>query len=351
MRKTALIFPGQGAFYAGVLRQARFIYLAVERVLSIIEAVALRRLGRSLIGAMWDESSNAEYLLKSQPDLLQLGIFAVSVAVHEILKTEGVEADVLMGHSFGEITALTCAGVYTIAQGAEIVCDRVESLAAAAPQDGCMAAVSASPKDVRILLDEWVAQYPVLPVASMLTLAVENHDKQTVVSGSQYQVNAFIGYCTARNLLAQRLRSPYGFHHPALAPVVTIFAARLAGYSPSPLLRPVYSPILGRYYCDDDAFGDCLAGHLVLPVAFSSGIRFLQTEGVTHYIECGALDALSKIVVRVLGVKGAQTYPTCASQSVELDNVLRIVNSLKEEHNYSHCSLTVCRSRSVMTRM
>src|ERR1700751_433242 len=127
MSKTAFIFPGQGAFYAGVLRQSRLMYLAVEGVLSTSEAVALRRVGRSLIAAIGDERNSAEYLLKSQPDLLQLGIFTVSVAAHEILKTEGVEADVLMGHSLGEIAALTCAGVFTIEQGAEIVCDRVES--------------------------------------------------------------------------------------------------------------------------------------------------------------------------------------------------------------------------------
>jgi acyl transferase domain-containing protein len=329
MSKTAFIFPGQGAFYPGVLRQTRVMYLAVEEVLSIIEAVALRRVGRSLIAAIWDDRNSAEYLLKLQPDLLQLGIFAGSVAAHEILKAESVEAEVLMGHSLGEIAALTCAGVFTVEQGAEIVCDRVQSLAAAAPRDGCMVAISASPKDVSILLDDWVAQHPVMPAASLLTVAVENHDKQTVVSGPRHHAEAFIGYCNARHVLAQRLLSPYGFHHPAMAPAVALLAARLASYSTSRLLRPVYSPILGRYYLDDDDFGDCLSGHLTLPVAFSHGVRLLQTEGITHYIECGALDALSRIVARILGVNNAWTYPTLVGQSDELDNIRRIIRTLK----------------------
>ena len=69
---------------------------------------------------MWDERNSAAELMKSDPTLLQLAIFTVSVSAYEVLKARGVQPDLLVGHSFGEIAALTCANVYSIEQGAEI---------------------------------------------------------------------------------------------------------------------------------------------------------------------------------------------------------------------------------------
>jgi acyl transferase domain-containing protein len=313
--KIAHVFPGQGAFFAGALRRARFTFLEIEEVISITEAVAHRRFGRSLLAAMWDEQNDTAHFLKYDPGLLQLAIFTVSVAAHNILRAQGDDPSVLMGHSFGEIAALTCAGVYSIEQGAEIVCDRVESLVAGAPRDGCMAAVSANAAAVSDMLKEWVADRPAAPPAATLAVAVENYDNQTVISGSESEITAFNAHCKSRKLSAQKLRSPYGFHHPALAPVAAAFAARLATHSWSVPKLPVYSPIMGRYYQPDDAFGDCLARHLVMPVAFSTAVRRLHSEGVSVYVECGALDGLSKIIGHILGPDGAQTFPTFTPHS------------------------------------
>ena len=77
MTKIAHIFPGQGAYFAGVLRRPRFTYVDVEVVLGAVENVTYRRLGRSLVETMWDENCGAEHLLKSDPALLQLAIFTV----------------------------------------------------------------------------------------------------------------------------------------------------------------------------------------------------------------------------------------------------------------------------------
>jgi len=331
-RRIAFLFPGQGAFYSGALQQTRLASLGVEGVLATVETVAMRRFGRSMIAMMWDQRGATKDFLASDPALLQLAIFAVSVAAHALLREEGVTPSLLMGHSFGEIAALVCAGAYSVEQGAQIVCDRVEVLAASAPSGGCMAAISAGPADVRAMLDDWDADRRNAPGAALLAVAVENHDKQTVVSGSEGEMSAFVDYCAARKISAQRLKSPYGFHHPGLAPAVPAFAERVAAYATSRLQRPVYSPILCRYYRDDDSFGDCLAGHLVSPVAFADAVRFLQSERVAVYFECGALDALSKIVIRVLRSKDIKALPILLGPSDELGNVERMVSLFKEDN-------------------
>jgi malonyl CoA-acyl carrier protein transacylase/acyl carrier protein len=330
MAKIAHVFPGQGAFFAGALRRARFIFLDIEDVVSIVEAVAHRRFGRSLVTAMWDDRNDATHLMKTDPGLLQLAIFAVSVAAHQILRGRGVEPSVLMGHSFGEIAALTCAGVVSIEQGAEIVCDRVESLAAAGPRDGSMAAVATNSEAVSDLLKQWASDRPATSSARTLTVAVENHDNQTVVSGPDGEVAEFIAHCKVLKLSAQKLLSPYGFHHSTLAPVATAFAARLTNQSWSVPKLPVYSPIMGRYYRPDDSFGDCLARHLVMPVAFGTAVRRLHAEGVSVYVECGALDGLTRIIGRILDRDGTKTFPTFTPDSADGGCFEPIVNQYKE---------------------
>jgi acyl transferase domain-containing protein len=330
MAQIAHVFPGQGAFFAGALRRARFTFLDIEAVISITEAVAHRRFDRSLVAAMWDERNDAMHFMKSDPELLQLAIFTVSVAAHDILRARGAEPGVLMGHSLGEIAALTCAGVFSIEQGAEIVCDRVESLAAGAPRDGCMAAVCANSAVISEMLEEWAADRPARPAAAMLAVAVQNHDNQTVISGSESEITAFSAHCKSRKLSAQKLHSPYGFHHPALAPVTADFAARLAARSWSVPKLPVYSPIMGRYYQPDDAFGECLARHLVMPVGFSTAVRRLHAEGVSVYVECGALDGLCKIIGRILGPVGVKTFPTFTPDCADAGGFGPVINLMKE---------------------
>lgn len=326
MSQTVLVFPGQGAFYAGALHDTHHHYPAVAWVFERVEAVAQRRLGRSLIRAMWHEPQPIEHWLRVDPDLLQLAIYTISVATYELLRTEGVKADLLLGHSFGEIAALTCAGVYSVELGAQIVCDRVESLALAAPGDGCMAALAANPEQVRGLLADFAHGRPVLAPAAALAIAVENHGGQTVVSGARVEMDAFIELCRGQRYSAQRLHSSYAFHHPGLQRASELFAARLAAYPTAPPRLPVYSPILGRYYRDDDRFGELLARHLVEPVQFSAAVRFVHGTGIKVCIECGALNALSKIVIRVLGPGQLKVFATLEQQTDELNNIRKITH-------------------------
>jgi malonyl CoA-acyl carrier protein transacylase len=329
-RRIAFVFPGQGAYYPGVLKEARSSYLRLEPVLAIVEAVGLRRYGRSMLEIIWDENNTLAHLLEKDAAMLQLAIYTASIAAHEVLAEEGIKADVVMGHSFGEIAALVCAGAYNIEHGAEIVCDRIDSLASAAPQDGSMAAISGAPLNVRALIDEWAAGFLVGSAAKPIVVAVENHDRQTVVAGPKSAMTSFIAFCAPRKISAHLLKSPYAFHHPDLESVVPLFASRVSAYPTAPLHTTVYSPILRRAYHDNDNLADCLARHLVMPVGFRDAVRTLRADQVSFYLECGALDALSKIITRVAHPETPRTCPIFPGQGAELDALHHTISVAKE---------------------
>ncbi|WP_321785556.1 acyltransferase domain-containing protein [Burkholderia pyrrocinia] len=325
-RGCAFLFPGQGAFYAGVLQQLGREHASVRQVLDTIDAVAAERLGRPLTGALWRDGADPDTWLRDAPDLLQLGIYAASVGLFGVLHARGVAPDVLIGHSFGEIAALVCGGAYSVEQGAQIVCDRIASLQEAAPADGMMAAIAADADAARELIDASALTHAVRNVY----VAVENHASQTVVSGPRDALERFVAACAERGVSAQRLRSPYGFHHPELAGARERFAARLAAYRHAALTIPVHSPILGRRYSGADDLGARLASHLVLPVRFADAIRAACADGIGRYVECGALNALARIVVRIAGPGTVRTFGGPSNVAEESSVVTTITRYFEE---------------------
>lgn len=326
-RGCAFLFPGQGAFYAGALRQLGREHTSVRLTLDLLDAVASERLGRSLTGALWRDDAGLDVWLREAPDLLQLGIYGASVGMFGVLREHGVTPDVLIGHSFGEIAALVCGGMYSIEQGARIVCDRIASLQAAAPADGMMAAIAAGADATRELIDASAVTHAVRNVC----VAVENHPSQTVVSGPRDALERFVAACAARGVTVQTLRSPYGFHHPDLAGAREQFAARLAAYRHGPLAIPVYSPILGRRYSGADDPGARLASHFVLPVRFADAIRAACADGIGRYVECGALSALARIVVRIAGPGTVRTFGGPSNATEESSVVTTITRYFQED--------------------
>ncbi|WP_322026421.1 acyltransferase domain-containing protein [Burkholderia sp. BCC1977] len=327
VRGCAFLFPGQGAFYAGALRQLGRAHPSVRQTLDTLDAVANERLGRPLTGALWRDDAGLDTWLREAPDLLQLGIYGASVGMFGVLRAHGVVPDVLIGHSFGEIAALVCGGMYSIEQGARIVCDRIASLQAAAPADGMMAAISAGADATRELIDASAVTHAVRNVC----VAVENHSSQTVVSGPRDALERFVAACAARGVSAQTLRSPYGFHHPDLAGAREQFAARLAAYRHGPLAIPVHSPILGRRYSGADDPGARLASHFVLPVRFADAIRAACADGIGRYVECGALNALARIVVRIAGPGTVRTFGGPSNATEESSVVTTITRYFQED--------------------
>jgi malonyl CoA-acyl carrier protein transacylase len=299
-QKVALLFPGQGACYPGVLKQAVRVFPEVAGVMAEVDAVAGTRLSSTVSAAIWRESVTIEDLLARDPGLVQLAIYGTSVAVYRFLESEGLQPDVLMGHSLGEIAALVCGGAFSITEGAQIVCDRTETLRLVA-DDGYMAALGAN-RSVAAALTELLGNHD-------LVVAGENSHAQTVLSGARGKMDRAAEIARVLNLGFFRLNSPCAFHSPLMEPARADFAKRLHRYSARSLRVPVFSPILGRYYQPADSLTDCLAGHLVQAVGFAGGVRSLYDDGVRVVIECGALDALTKLASKSIGMPDLKAIP------------------------------------------
>lgn len=321
--KVAVLFPGQGAYYAGALHDLVPNHPEIKAVFADIDMVARHRLGRSVSEVIFSpRKPDIKELLRDHPDVAQLALYGVAVAAYRLMEAKGLQPGVLMGHSFGEIAALVCGGAYSVRQGAEIVCHRIAALNRLGEVDGAMLALGT---------DREQAEQLVSVVRNAQTvISGENHSRQILISGPKQVVAVLHEMARTLKLSAVILNSPYPFHSPLLQGAVADFAGRLRAIPQTALRVPVYSPILGRYYAAEDDLGKCLAEHLVLPINFAPAVRQLHLDGVNTFVESGALDTLVKLARTILSGKDDVTMITTldpvVGERASFENAIKLLN-------------------------
>ena len=286
-QRTAYLFPGQGAFIPGALQELRSHPDVAGVFADIDAAVSETDGGRTDCLALEGTPREIDELLETAPGALQTSIFGLSVAVFTMLRGGIGPSDVLVGHSLGEVAALTCAGAFSVADGARIVQARTRAAARTPAAGGGMLALSANAETAAALVQ--AADDPTVAVAA------HNAPRQTVLSGTVAALARVQTAATALGIGSATLKSPFAFHNQLLSTAVTPLLHSLAEVRQRPLQFRVYSPITGQYYRDDDDIPGLLAAHLVRPVHFMESIRLLHAQNFSHFVECGARDALTSL--------------------------------------------------------
>ena len=196
--KIGYIFPGQGTQTVGMgkdiyekFEEAREVYKKIERVL-----------GESIEDLTYNSSQEELNETKNT----QITIYAMSMAILEVLKNEGIQPAVAAGLSLGEYTALTCAGVLGLEDGAKIVRTRGRLMQELAPEgDWLMAAV--------IGLEDDELKKVCEQVKSGFVRAVNyNCPGQVVVSGERAAVQEAMGLAKeagARKVVELKTSGPF----------------------------------------------------------------------------------------------------------------------------------------------
>jgi acyl transferase domain-containing protein/acyl carrier protein len=296
MRKLAVLFPGQGAQYPGMLRELACRFPALHDTLA--QACQPAAQARDLIDLIYpllsftaeDRRANEEALRAT--DIAQPALGAVSLGAWRILEQFGLRADAAAGHSYGELTALCAAGRLKPDDFYCLSRLRGRLMADAAGSQGAMLAVQATGETIREILRAENLD---------LVLANKNAPQQMVLSGPTATIERAAAAFAARQVRAQRLAVSAAFHSPLVAAAAEPFRAALQTIELHRGAMPVFANSTAQAYSEDAAAArDLLAGQLARPVEFVREIEHLYEAGIRTFLEVGPGHRLTGLVSAIL---------------------------------------------------
>jgi acyl transferase domain-containing protein/NAD(P)-dependent dehydrogenase (short-subunit alcohol dehydrogenase family) len=294
--KLAVLFPGQGAQYPGMLRELACHFPAMHDTLA--QACQSAAQEGDLIDRIYPliaftaEARRANEEALRATDVAQPALGAVSLGAWRILEQFGVRATAAGGHSFGELTALCAAGRLKPEDFFRLSWLRGRLMADAADMEGAMLAVQAT--------EETVCE--VLRAENLdLVLANKNAPRQTVLSGPTAAIGRAAAAFAARKIPTQRLAVSAAFHSPLVASAVGPFRAALEEIEVPPGTMPVFANTTAQVYPEDAAGArELLAGQLARPVEFVREIERLHESGIRTFLEVGPGHRLTGLVSAIL---------------------------------------------------
>ncbi|MXW12911.1 MAG: ACP S-malonyltransferase [Synechococcus sp. SB0668_bin_13] len=278
---TAWVFPGQGSQKRGMAAGVLQDDLAQDR---FAQAGAL--LGRDLLAICEGAADGPDHDLNDTRNS-QPALFVLESVLLDRCKQHGHKADVLAGHSLGELAALYGAGCFDFRTGLSLVKQRSELMAATG--GGAMVAVMGF---VRAELEAAVAAQPNVVIAN------DNSAGQVVLSGTATAVRAVCS--TVRCKRSVPLVVSGAFHSPLMKEP----AARFAQVLEATPFADAAVPVVSNATACSSTSGSTLKANLVQQMV--SGVRWRETMdhmaslGINTVLEIGPGAVLSGLLKRSL---------------------------------------------------
>ena len=278
----------------------------------------------------------------------QLATFVLSMVTLDAVSRVGAEAAGYGGHSLGEYSALTAAGVLDFGDAIRLVTERGDAMQSAAEErPGAMSAVLGLDDDLvdiacaRVADDVWVANY--------------NAPGQVVIAGTAEAVEQ--AGVVAKELGAKRAMAlPVGgaFHTPLMASA----RERLAKAIDQAEIRDSDSTVVANVdaavHTESGDWPGLLNAQLCSPVRWKHSLHTLADLGFSTFVELGPGTVLTGMAKRT--VKGSRTLSV--SSPLDIDNLLETlagppaseVGQLEGEHLFAIERLVVSPKAGVFAR-
>ena len=284
--QTVFVFPGQGAQYLDMGRALHERFPVFAKAFDAATDAMNGHLRLPLQQVVW----GSDAALLESTEFAQPALFAVEVALAALLQSWGVVPDLVLGHSVGEIAAAHVAGVFSLEDAARLVAARGR-LMAALPAGGVMVAVAADEAEVTAELG---------PGAG---IAAVNAPASTVISGEQAAVEAAVQALANRGRRVHRLAVSHAFHSSLMEPMLTEFAAALAGLAVAEPRIGLVSNVTGQLAGPGYGSADYWAEHVRRPVRFADSVRMAESLGARVFVEVGPSGGLMPLAEQSLAVE------------------------------------------------
>lgn len=278
-RATAILFPGQGSSLKGTRS-------LIEMHCGDLYDLSCGLVGKDLLDGARESTRYA-----------QPATFLASLAGWRELGASDPPT-AFAGHSLGEISALTAAGVFDPEDALRLVILRATLMADATP--------ASDPGGMLAVLKGRPGEAEEIAAACDVVVANDNAPGQSVLSGPSEQLRTAARIARERNLRAIVLDVSGAFHSHALADACEPFARAVRSLRRSEPSAPVFSGLTAEPFAD---IAEQLAAGLINPVRWRETMLALGALGATAFLDVGPDRVLARLAER--------NIPGCTAVALE----------------------------------
>ncbi len=298
--RLAMLFPGQGAQYIGMLEDLRHRFAVAQQTFEEADTIMEPLLGRKLTSIIFPDPADlsdeqAEDLLR-QTEVTQPAVLTVNIALLRVLDQLGVRPDMVAGHSLGEYGACVAAGVMSFGDALRTVAARGTQMAKATPMNGdkgLMASIPAPVDEVEAVLAQ---------IDGYVVCANKNCPKQTIIAGLTDAVQKAVDIFQEQGHMVHMLNVSHAFHTKVVAAASGPLREHLGGVDIHTPKVPILTNVTGEFYpTDPDEIRDLLAEQLASPVEYIHLLERMYEAGGRIFIEVGPKRAQTTFVDATLG--------------------------------------------------
>jgi [acyl-carrier-protein] S-malonyltransferase len=311
MTKTAFIFPGQGAQSVGMMSN----WDKNQPIVQNIYDQASESLGYNL----WKIVSEGPAEKLNQTEITQPAMLCASIACWQIViaQEEIPSPSMMAGHSFGEYSALVCAGSLALEDAVKLVSYRGRLMQSAVPPgDGSMAAIIG-------LDDESVIAACTSVTNGVVEATNFNSVGQVVIAGNKAAVNEAME--NAKALGAKRVL-PLAVSVPSHCSLMTEAADQLFESLSNTNFKMPIIPVVHNQNADIavsvDDIKQLLKKQLYQPVRWADSVRLMHSKGVECLVECGPGKVLSGLTRRIEKSMQSQSVSDITSLGKTIESFL-----------------------------
>ena len=293
MKKTAILFPGQGSQYIGMGQQFIEQDQEAAALMDLAEKISGFPLRKLCFEGPLEDLTRVLFL---QPALTVINL----ICYQQLQKlVPGLTPAFFAGHSLGEYSALHAAGVLNLEDTLSLVTKRGELMEreGAAHPGGMRAVLGLDIGQIEQILSEYAGD-------GVAVVANHNTSVQIVLSGDETGLQGVGERCSEKGAKVIPLKVSVANHSPLVAGAVNDFAAFMEKITFSGPKVPVLFNVTGAREADPATIKEIMARQIASRVCWLPIIEQMVQEGVEVFVELGPKNVLTGMMKKILP-KGA----------------------------------------------
>ncbi len=289
MKKTAILFPGQGSQFIGMGQQFIEQDQEAAAIMDLAEKISGFPLRKLCFEGPLEDLTRVLYL---QPALTVINL----ICYQQLCKlVPGLTPAFLAGHSLGEYSALYGAGVLSLEDTLALVTKRGELMEREGAENpgGMRAVLGLDIAEVEQILSAYDGE-------GIAVVANHNTSAQIVLSGDETGLNGVAKCCSEKGAKVIPLKVSVANHSPLVAGAVEDFAAFMEGVTFKSPKVPVLFNVTGKAETDPANIKGIMARQIASRVCWLPIIEQMITQGVEAFVELGPKNVLSGMMKKIL---------------------------------------------------